>query len=220
MLIAITSSHQAETTCPIKSNWEKQWEAVKEVSSSAAFTGGISLSLALWIIELAPVEKILFPDILSLPATECQANVQNSHGRVLLPGSCRSNWGKFLNFLIMALWQHEPEEPIASLGRSCRRIPCFALPDACQCNNLRVSQFGCNFLRCLGLAIVPEYAKINFVQICGFTVVVGFASEVWGALLWTQLWHQRRSLFSNTSLGAEMTVPCYSIAVECLHPAA
>lgn len=103
ILVAITSSHQAETTCPIKSNWEKQWEAVKEVLPSAAFTGCISLSLALWIIELACVKKVLFPDILSLPATECQANVQNPHGRVLLPGSCHSNWIKILNFLIMAL---------------------------------------------------------------------------------------------------------------------
>lgn len=87
LLMAITSSHQAETTCPTERNWENQWEAVKEIPPSAAFTGYISLSLALWIIELAPVEKILFPDILSLPATECQANVQNPHGHVLLPGS-------------------------------------------------------------------------------------------------------------------------------------
>lgn len=87
---------------------------MKEVPPSAAFTGHISLSLALWIIELAPVEKILFADILSLPARECQANKQNPHGRVPLPGSCRSNWSKFLNFLIMALLQHEPEESIAS----------------------------------------------------------------------------------------------------------
>lgn len=182
MLVAITSSHQAETTCPIKSNWEKQWEAVKEAPLSAAFTGHISLSLALWIIELAPVEKILFPDVLSLPA-----HVQSPHGRVLLPGSCHSNWSNFLNFLIMAFLQHELQESIASPGRSFRRIPRIALPDACQCNKPRVFQFGCNFLRCLGLVIFPGYAKNNSVQICGFTVVV-FASEVWEASLWAQLW--------------------------------
>lgn len=187
VLVAITSSHQAETTCPIKSNWEKQWEAVKEVPPSAAFTGRISLSLALWIIELAPVEKILFPDVLSLPATACQAHVQSPHGCVLLPGSCHSNWSNFLNFLIVAALQHKPEESIASPGRSSRRIPRVALPDACQCNKPRVFQFGCNFLRCLWLVIFPGCAKNNFVQICGFTVVV-FASEVWGASLWAQLW--------------------------------
>lgn len=137
-----------------------------EVPQSAVLTGQISLSLALWIIELAPGEKILFSDILSVPATECQANVQNPHGPVPLPGSCHSNWSKFLHFLIMTLLQHKPEESLASPGR---RIPCFALPDACQCNKLRVFQFGCNFLR---LVIFPGYAKNNFMQICLFTVVI------------------------------------------------